>query len=83
MMKFRLEIDKKIKDIYDDQQLIDMHNQDLEELKMQHQARMNSKNGFMKEDQLDHVKNNKIVASEWHHVQRELLKSRQDVSAER
>lgn len=72
-MRFRAEVEKKIKDIGDDQTLIDIHNQELEELKQLHNERVSCKS---REEQLDHVRQNKLIASEWLTVQREMLKSR-------
>ena len=59
-----------------------MHNQELEELRQLHNERVNCK---LREGdtQLDHVRQNKLIASEWLNVTREMLKSRQDTSAER
>lgn len=65
IMRFRAEVEKKIKDIGDDQTLIDLHNQELEELRQMNNERMNCKS---RDEQHDHVRQNKLIASEWHHV---------------
>jgi hypothetical protein len=41
------------------------------------------KGGGIENGTIDHVRKNKSVAAEWLHVQREGLKSRQDISNER
>ena len=81
-MKFKVEIERKIRDLSEDNKLVGVFDLELEELKKRHYERIN-KNQPKKEDQIDHVKKNRFVASEWFHIQREQIKSRQDTTAER
>ncbi|TNV86864.1 hypothetical protein FGO68_gene6999 [Halteria grandinella] len=88
MMRFKLEIDRKVRELSEDTKLIENFDFELEELKKKHferQLALSIKNGLRDEDKeiTDHVRKNKSVAAEWYHAQRDGLKSRQETSQER
>lgn len=69
MMRFKVEIDKKIRDLSEDTKLIENYEYELEEVKKRHLERQMAsslKSGV--NTLVDHLSKNKLVAAEWYHA---------------
>lgn len=80
IQKFRLEIERKVRDLAGDTKLQELFDQEQEELKRAYNEKHGGRVNAGGEEDADYLRRNKLLASEWLMVQREQLKSRKDTS---